>query len=130
MRLPKFPLPNDFSDPHDYLEYLAWDGLKQLHLDHSQKHIDRLRLELEDVKIAKMNNNYDFATYFLIVRDYIQYANNKGILTGCGRGSGFGSLLLKTLGITYGVDPIEHDLLWERFLGFDTKRFVKEQDFV
>ena len=130
MRLPKFPLPNSFSDPHDYLEYIAWDGLKQLGLDHSQKHIDRLRLELDDVKIAKMNNNYDFATYFLIVRDYIQYANTKGILTGCGRGSGFGSLLLKTLGITYGVDPIEHDLLWERFLGFDTKRFVREQDFV
>lgn len=130
MRLPKFPLPNIFSDPHDYLEYIAWDGLKQLGLDHSQKHIDRLRLELDDVKIAKMNNNYDFATYFLIVRDYIQYANTKGILTGCGRGSGFGSLLLKTLGITYGVDPIEHDLLWERFLGFDTKRFVREQDFV
>lgn len=130
MRLPKFPLPNSFSDPHDYLEYIAWDGLKQLGLDHSQKHIDRLRLELDDVKIARMNNNYDFATYFLIVRDYIQYANTKGILTGCGRGSGFGSLLLKTLGITYGVDPIEHDLLWERFLGFDTKRFVREQDFV
>ena len=89
-----------------------------------------MRLELDDVKIAKLNNSYDFATYFLIVRDYIQFAKTNGILTGCGRGSGFGSLLLKTLGITYGVDPIEHDLLWERFLGFDTKKFIKEQDFV
>lgn len=130
MRLPKFPLPEKFNDPHDYLEFIAWQGLKDLNLDNSKKHIDRLRLELDDVKIAKLNNNYDFATYFLIVRDYIQFANSKGILTGCGRGSGFGSLLLKTLGITYGVDPIEHDLLWERFLGFDTKKFVKEQDFV
>ena len=130
MRLPKFPMPESFNDPHDYLEYIAWQGLKDLGLDHSEKHINRLRLELDDVKIAKLNNNYDFATYFLIVRDYIQFAKSKGILTGCGRGSGFGSLLLKTLGITYGVDPIEHNLLWERFLGFDTKKFVREQDFV
>ena len=130
MRLPKFPLPENFSDPHDYLEYVAWEGLKEIGSGGSQKHIDRLRLELDDVKIAKLNNSYDFATYFLIVRDYIQFAKTNGILTGCGRGSGFGSLLLKTLGITYGVDPIEHDLLWERFLGFDTKKFIKEQDFV
>ena len=130
MRLPKFPLPENFTNPHDYLEFISAEGLKKLGLDNSQKHIDRLRMELDDVKIAQLNNNYDFATYFLIVRDYIQYANRKGILTGCGRGSGFGSLLLKALGITYGVDPIEHDLLWERFLGFDTKKFVREQDFV
>ena len=52
------------------------------------------------------------------------------ILTVTENGYGFGSLLLKALGITYGVDPIEHDLLWERFLGFDTKKFVREQDFV
>ena len=130
MRLPKFILPDNFADPHDYLEYIAYQGLKSLNLDSSEKHQKRLRLELDDVKIAKLNNSYDFATYFLIVRDYIDYAKNNNILTGCGRGSGFGSLLLKTLGITYGVDPIEHDLLWERFLGFDTKKFVKEQDFV
>lgn len=130
MRLPKFILPDNFADPHDYLEYIAYQGLKSLNLDSSEKHQKRLRLELDDVKIAKLNNSYDFATYFLIVRDYIDYAKKNNILTGCGRGSGFGSLLLKTLGITYGVDPIEHDLLWERFLGFDTKKFVKEQDFV
>ena len=50
-------------------------------------------------------------------------------MTGCGRGSGFGSLLLKCLGITYGVDPLEYDLLWERFLGFDSKKFIKMSDF-
>ena len=63
------------------------------------------------------------------VRDYINYSRENNILTGCGRGSGFGSLLLKCLGITYGVDPLEHDLLWERFLGFDSKKFVKLSDF-
>ena len=95
----------------------------------SQPHKNRLRMELDDVKIAKLNNNYDFATYFLIVRDYINWAKKSGILTGCGRGSGFGSLLLRCIGVTYGVDPLEHDLLWERFLGFDNKRFMRASDF-
>ena len=63
------------------------------------------------------------------MRDYINFAKSNGIMTGCGRGSGFGSLLLKCIGITYGVDPLEHDLLWERFLGFDSKRFVRFEDF-
>lgn len=130
MKLPDFPLPEGYRDPHKYLEDIAWQGLRRMQLDDSKAHVDRLKLELDDVKIAKLNNGYDFATYFLIVRDYIDFARKKGILTGCGRGSGFGSLLLKCIGITYGVDPIEHDLLWERFLGFDSKRFVRLEDFI
>jgi DNA polymerase-3 subunit alpha len=129
MKLPDFPLPDGYSDPHKYLEDIAWSGLRKINLSDSASHIGRLRLELEDVKIAKLNNGYDFATYFLIVRDYINFAKSNGIMTGCGRGSGFGSLLLKCIGITYGVDPLEHDLLWERFLGFDSKRFVRFEDF-
>jgi DNA polymerase-3 subunit alpha len=129
MRLPKYDVPQDFSGPHEYLEHLAWSGLASMGRAESQVHINRLRMELDDVKIAKLNNNYDFATYFLIVRDYINWAKSNGILTGCGRGSGFGSLLLRCIGITYGVDPLEHDLLWERFLGFDNKRFVRASDF-
>lgn len=129
MRLPKYPVPQEYSNAHDYLEHLAWQGLSQMGRAESQPHRARLTMELEDVKIAKLNNNYDFATYFLIVRDYINWAKNNGILTGCGRGSGFGSLLLRCIGITYGVDPLEHDLLWERFLGFDNKRFLRASDF-
>jgi DNA polymerase-3 subunit alpha len=129
MRLPQFDTPQEFSSPHDYLEHLAWNGLREMGKSDSEIHTSRLRMELDDVKIAKLNNNYDFATYFLIVRDYINWAKKNGILTGCGRGSGFGSLLLRCIGITYGVDPLEHDLLWERFLGFDNKRFVRASDF-
>ena len=129
MRLPNFPLPSGFSDPFEYLKFLSFEGLKESGLEKSEKHLVRLKMELDDIKIAKDNNNYDFATYFLIVRDYINYSRENNILTGCGRGSGFGSLLLKCLGITYGVDPLEHDLLWERFLGFDSKKFVKLSDF-
>ena len=53
----------------------------------------------------------------------------QGIITGAGRGSGYASVLLRCLGVTYGVDPIKYGLIWERFLGFDEKKFVREQDF-
>jgi len=129
MRLPRFNIPEGFKTPYDYLEKLAIDGLKALGWDNSQKHVERLQMELNDVRIVWENNRYDFATYFLIVRDYIRASQERGILTGCGRGSGFGSVLLRCLGITYGPDPLAYGLLWERFLGFDSKYFVSERDF-
>jgi DNA polymerase-3 subunit alpha len=97
--------------------------------DKSPDHVKRLNLEIEDVKVALDNNKYDFSTYFLIVRDYIKEAEKRGILVGAGRGSGYGSVLLRTLEIAYGPDPIEYGLLWERFLGFDSLRYVSVQDF-
>lgn len=129
MRLPKFDIPSEYKDAYDYLCKLAWEGMKRVGWDKSVPHVERLRMELEDVRVAQLNNNYDFATYFLIVRDYIIAAEKMGILVGCGRGSGYASVLLRALGITYGIDPIEHGLLWERFLGFDSRRFIKESDF-
>lgn len=129
MRLPRFNVPDGYKDPYDYLCYLAKEGLKKWGWDKSKKHIEALNIELTDVKVALDNNNYDFATYFLIVRDYIKAAQSKGILVGCGRGSGYASVLLRCLDITYGVDPLEYELLWPRFLGFDSKRFIMEKDF-
>lgn len=129
MRLPPFDLPEGFDTSYDYLVHLAKQGAKRLGWDKSPEHIKSLKKELRDVKVAKDNNNYDFATYFLIVRDYIKAAQEKGIVTGCGRGSGYSSLLLRTLDISYGPDPIEYGLLWERFLGFDERRFIMDSDF-
>tara|TARA_Y100000310_G_scaffold57488_2_gene52715 strand:+ start:42446 stop:43843 length:1398 start_codon:yes stop_codon:yes gene_type:complete len=129
MRLPKFDIPEEFSTAQDYLENLAWEGLKRENLYESDKHKEALEKELKDVKVARDNNNYDFATYFLIVRDYIQKAKEQGILVGPGRGSGYASVLLKCLGITAGIDPVEHGLIWERFLGFQDLRFIKDSDF-
>jgi DNA polymerase III alpha subunit len=103
--------------------------MKDLGWDKSQPHIDRLKIEIEDIRVALENNKYDFATYFLIVRDFIQQAKNRNILTGCGRGSGYASVLLRALGISYGPDPLKYGLIWERFLGFDTKHFVDLKDF-
>jgi DNA polymerase III subunit alpha len=69
------------------------------------------RLELELGVICSMG----FAGYFLIVADFIRWARDNGIPVGPGRGSGAGSLVAYVLGIT-DLDPIEHDLLFERFL--------------
>ena len=129
MRLPKFAIPQEFSNSYDYLCSVARDGLSDLGLDGSRDHIERLKVELDDVKVALDNNNYDFSTYFLIVQDYINWAKKEGIMVGPGRGSGFGSILLRCLGISYGPDVISSGLLWERFLGFSSEKFVKESDF-
>lgn len=129
MRLPRYPIPEDFSNPYQYLEHLAYQGLKELGWENSPEHVERLKMELRDVQVVWENNRYDFATYFLVVRDYIIAAKERDIIVGCGRGSGFGSVLLRCLNISYGPDPLKYGLLWERFLGFDDKYFVTEQDF-
>jgi len=129
MRLPKFNIPKEFPDSFEYLKKLSWEGLKKHGWDKSEKHIKALEREIEDVRVAKVNNNYDFATYFLIVKDYLDASKDMDILIGSGRGSGYASVMLRCLDITYGVDPLEYDLIWERFLGFDDLHFIKESDF-
>ncbi|SHG12820.1 DNA polymerase-3 subunit alpha [Desulfacinum infernum DSM 9756] len=69
----------------------------------------RLRYEMDVIK------EMGFAAYFLIVADFISYAKNKGIPVGPGRGSAAGSLVAYVMGIT-DLDPIEHGLIFERFL--------------
>jgi DNA polymerase-3 subunit alpha len=127
MLLPRFDLPDGYSDPYEYLSVLAWQGLKKIGFDNSTRHHERLKLELDDIKLIWDTKRYDFSTYFLIVEDIMRFAKENKIAAGI-RGSGFGSLLLKCLGITEGVDPLEQDLLWERFLGFDSKKFISEDD--
>jgi len=128
MRLPKFDIPEG-ETPVSYVERLAWQGAKRLGWHKSEAHVKALKRELGDIRVAWTSNGYDFATYFLIVQDIVNFANENDILAGPGRGSGYGSLLLRCLGVTYGPDPLEYGLLWERFLGFDSKRFLLEDDF-
>ena len=64
-------------------------------------------------------NYKDFADYMLIVREYINWADNNGVMTGPGRGSACGSLVLWCIGITKNIDPIKYDLLFGRFLTID-----------
>ncbi|WP_079510029.1 DNA polymerase III subunit alpha [Mesobacillus jeotgali] len=106
--LPKFPVePGKNADA--MLEELCFLGLEKRYGNPSRQHVERLQYELTIIK--KMN----FSDYFLIVWDFIKYSREKGILIGPGRGSAAGSIVSYALFIT-DADPIEHDLLFERFL--------------
>jgi DNA polymerase-3 subunit alpha len=63
----------------------------------------------------KTINEMGFSSYFMIVADFIQWSKNNGVPVGPGRGSGAGSIAAYALGIT-DIDPLEYDLLFERFL--------------
>lgn len=111
--LPNFPTPA--GEPEDeYLRTLSQEGLEKrfLHLNPNiSRDQYRMRLKHElDVII-----NMGFPGYFLIVADFIQWAKANGVPVGPGRGSGAGSLVAYALGIT-DLDPIQYDLLFERFL--------------
>ncbi len=97
-------------DSHSYLKELASYGLKRrLGSNLTKNYIDRLYYELNIIE--KMG----FSNYFLVVYDFIRYAKKNKILVGPGRGSGAGSLVCFSLGIT-DIDPLKYDLLFERFL--------------
>ncbi|MCH6268896.1 DNA polymerase III subunit alpha [Neobacillus citreus] len=107
--LPSFPTENGMP-AEEYLEKLCQKGLKErISEEPSTEYLDRLAYELNVIK------RMQFSNYFLIVWDFMRYAREKGILTGPGRGSAAGSLVAYVLYIT-DVDPLEHYLLFERFL--------------
>ena len=117
-RIPNYPVPA--GQTHDaYLEKITWEGLFkrlkcQSRAEVNQVYQDRLVYELE------MMQQMGFATYFLVVWDYIKYARDHGIPVGPGRGSAAGSLVAYALGIT-NIDPVHHGLLFERFLNPERK---------
>ena len=111
--LPNFPLPEGFTDNNDYLRHLVYVGAEKRwgeNLTEEQK--ERIDFELETIK------NMGFPGYFLIVQDFIGAARNIGVSVGPGRGSAAGSAVAYCLGITQ-IDPIQYDLLFERFLNPD-----------
>jgi DNA polymerase-3 subunit alpha len=117
-QLPLFPTPEGVS-LDDYMAGLARTGLEKrlaiLYPDEARRaevHPKyKERLEFEIGIIHKMG----FSGYFLIVQDFINWGKNNGCPVGPGRGSGAGSLVAYSLGIT-DLDPLEYDLLFERFL--------------
>ncbi|OGA50252.1 MAG: DNA polymerase III subunit alpha [Betaproteobacteria bacterium RIFCSPLOWO2_12_FULL_62_13] len=117
-QLPKFPTPKRES-LEGYLNRRAAEGLdlrmRQLYPDEAARAARfpryRERLEFELNTIVQMG----FPGYFLIVADFINWAKTNGVPVGPGRGSGAGSLVAYSLGIT-DLDPLRHDLLFERFL--------------
>ena len=116
--LPDFEVPKEYSR-EDFLRKISKDGLLsriteiESSIDtypiNESKYIERLDYELD--MICKL----DFAGYFLIVADFVNWAQKNDIPVGPGRGSGAGSIVAYALGIT-AIDPIRYDLLFERFL--------------
>jgi DNA polymerase-3 subunit alpha len=113
-RLPVFPMPPGHS-AETFLNELVFEGLKKRYDGViSEEHSKRAHIEL------KVIEDMNFASYFLIVSDFIQHARDKGIPVGPGRGSAAGSLVAYALGIT-NIDPIKYNLLFERFLNPERK---------
>lgn len=114
--LPNFPIPAGMTE-NQYLEAQSIAGLNQrlqktqVNISPEQRRVYDERLQTELSVIGNMG----FPGYFLIVADFIQWAKNNDIPVGPGRGSGAGSLVAYVLGIT-DLDPLVHDLLFERFL--------------
>ena len=125
--MPKFPIPEDFGTEEQYgsrlkleaayLEHLTMEGAlkrygkERLETDEALK--ERIRFELDTI------NNMGFPGYFLIVMDFIRAAREElGVSVGPGRGSAAGSVVAYCLHIT-DLDPLEYDLLFERFLNPD-----------
>jgi DNA polymerase-3 subunit alpha len=121
--LPKFDMPEEFCDPRDaedggkrgenrYLRHLTFKGAEQRYPELTDDIRERLDFELSIIE------NTGYPGYFLIVEDFIKEARNMGVSVGPGRGSAAGSAVAYCLGIT-NIDPIEYDLLFERFLNPD-----------
>ena len=118
-RLPKYL--NSIDNENNELYKLAHEGLNKKILEinkhennkiNQKKYKERLNYEINIIKKT------EYSGYFLIVSDFISWAKKEKIPVGPGRGSGAGSLVAWTLGIT-DLDPIKYDLLFERFLNPD-----------
>jgi DNA polymerase III subunit alpha len=107
--LPRYPAP-DGEEPEAMLRRIADDGMRARYGDPIPAEA-RERLEFELGVIEEMG----FSSYFLIVWDFVRYAKDNGIAVGPGRGSAAGSIVAYALTIT-DIDPLENDLLFERFL--------------
>lgn len=127
-KLPKFPL-QEGADPYAYLTERTYEGMVEKYDAFSAYrgkpiHVEELRglVEKEQKEIItridyelKIMNDMGYVDYFLIVWDFIKFANDHGIATGAGRGSAAGSCVSYCLNITK-IDPIKYQLLFERFL--------------
>jgi DNA polymerase-3 subunit alpha len=121
--LPAFDIPDEFQDPQDqldggkrgennYLRHLTYEGAKRRYAEVTDEIRERIDFELTTIEKT------GYPGYFLIVQDFCQAARDMGVSVGPGRGSAAGSAVAYCTGIT-NVDPIEYDLLFERFLNPD-----------
>ena len=121
--IPTIEIPNGFKNDRkdkedNYLEHLAFAKAKQIYGELLPEDVtDRLRFELEIITKRGASG------YFLFLQDLVNTAQSElGVWVGPGRGSAAGSLVCYCLGITK-IDPLKHDLLFERFLSIDGTMF-------
>jgi DNA polymerase-3 subunit alpha len=117
-QLPNFPVPEGHTG-ESYMAQVAREGLVErmqveTYDDIPPDYQERLEYEIQ------MMHQMGFATYFLVVWDYIKFARDNDIPVGPGRGSAAGSLVAYAMGIT-NIDPVHHGLLFERFLNPERK---------
>ncbi|MFD2705286.1 DNA polymerase III subunit alpha [Salibacterium lacus] len=106
--LPSFPLPDGYT-AESLLREHCYEGIRLRYNEPEQDVRERLEHELGII------HDMGFEDYFLIVADFVDFARRQGMLVGPGRGSAAGSLVSYVLEIT-DVDPVRHNLLFERFL--------------
>jgi len=117
--LPDFNIPKDFENDGAYLRHLVYEGL-------GQRYPKEKSADGKEWKNIKDRGDFELKTiidmgytgYFLIVADFIDFANKKRIPVGPGRGSGAGSIVAYSLRIT-DIDPLKYNLVFERFLNPD-----------
>ena len=121
--VPGIYIPNGFGNERrekedNYLEYLSFSKAKQIYGESLPEDVtDRLKFELQIIKLIKASG------YFLFLQDIVNTAQSElGVWVGPGRGSAAGSLVCYCLGITK-IDPLKHDLLFERFLSTEGTMF-------
>lgn len=137
IKLPEYEIPYDeefreYINKSDntsnldvqYVKYLVVKELTERGLAYKSEYVERLKYELSVVSV-----NPVFCRYFLITKDFVDYARHSNVFVGPGRGSGCGSLILYLLGIT-SIDPLEHKLDFERFLSADEKHCFSISDLV
>ncbi len=121
--LPHFPLPEGYTDSDEYLKQLVHDGLVTRY---GNKINDEIKHRLEhELRVIQQTG---FASYFLIVHDFVNWAKKNDIIVGPGRGSSAGSIIAYLLNITT-IDPLKYDLLFERFLNVTERHNITNDDF-
>ncbi|PJE58440.1 MAG: DNA polymerase III subunit alpha [Candidatus Portnoybacteria bacterium CG10_big_fil_rev_8_21_14_0_10_36_7] len=108
IQLPHFEVPNG-TTPNKYLKDLCYQNLPKKYGKAIKAVIDRIEYELSIIKKT------GYASYFLIVYDFVKWSKENKIVVGPGRGSAAGSIVSYLLNITE-IDPLKYDLLFERFL--------------
>ena len=114
--IPKFPVPKDYTEK-TYLHELVYTGLAERYAKDNGEQLPKSVVERAEYELNVIDT-MGFNGYFLIIWDFVTWGKQQGIMFGPGRGSAAGSIIAYALKIT-DLDPIRHDLLFERFLNPD-----------